>query len=109
VTIKSPSYGHVPSDSEDDRRAELVLMKFLTHEPKRTSQLAIATGMAVALELVERGQLAALHTLSVNERLCFQSCARVLHYWGRADRVGAVSECDFARLVDEILAIALSH
>lgn len=88
--------------SDLDRR----LLVFVTTDPTRVLQLAIATGMAIGQELVHRGKLGELHKLGQNEALCLSACAAVLEQWVTASRAGGMNEADFRDLVNRIERIA---
>lgn len=84
------------------------LLALLIDQPARILQLALATGMAVAQELVQRGELAELHRLGQSEKLCMSACAAILEQWVSASRAGRIDESDFQKLVDTIERIAKS-
>jgi hypothetical protein len=80
------------------------LLSYVVADPHRTLVLAIATGLAVGLELAQRGELGALRTLSADKSLCERACEAVLRTWAQADRAGAVEPGPWKRLCDEIVA-----
>lgn len=91
-----------PSDL--DRR----LLALVLEQPGRVLFLAIATGLAVAQEMVRRGATTELTRLGDSEALCNQACNVVLVQWAHAARAGALTEAEFQRVVRDVIRIARS-
>jgi len=88
------------TEPELDRR----LLGYVVQSPRLALVMAIATGLAVALELVGRGEMGVLQTLSRDAGLCKATAERVLRCWAAADRAGAMQLDVFERLCDEVIA-----
>lgn len=91
-----------------EHRLDRRLLGFLIESPHDTLVRAIATGMAIAQELVHRNKLELLHRLGVNERLCFTACGAAIEMWAEASRAGGLTEAEFDRLINNIIRIARS-
>lgn len=90
------------SKKRPDDQLNKRLLALLIDDPKHILQLAIATGMAIAQELVHRGKLAELHKIGQNEGLGMTAHAMVLEQWVKASKAGQINEADFQALVDRI-------
>jgi hypothetical protein len=95
-----------PAGFGDDEELDRRLLTLLLDQPRRTLQLAIATGMAVGEELVRRGSMVELQQLGQNEALCLSACRVVLELWASSARAGYLTEDDFQKMVKTIIRIA---
>lgn len=91
-----------------EHRLDRRLLGFLIDSPHDILVRAMATGMAIAQELVHRDKLELLQRLGVNERLCFTACGAALEMWADASRAGGLTEAEFDRLIRNIIRIARS-
>lgn len=94
------------SNFGDDEALDRRLLAILIDKPRRMLQLAIATGMAIGLELQLRGARPELERMAVNESLCLAACRVVLERWASAARAGGLTEAEFEAMLDEIVRIA---